>query len=278
MNTSFNMLAISAKTGNKDALEALVRAIQLPVYNIARRMLQNPTDAEDATQEILIKIVTHLGQFRGESLFSTWMYRVATNHLLNQSRRNQDKQQLSFEALSQHIRHGVALASEGPEELYVQDELIEETRRSCTMGMLQCLNPHERMAIILGELLEVNSDEAAAILEISSAAYRKRLSRARQQLVSFVSGNCGIVNPANPCRCHRLAEVKRQVGLLDANALQYEQAHDASSSQALLQAHNPDLDMDCRSIELLRTHPSYTTQSDLAKLIDRIVSAQQQSA
>ena len=92
---------------------------------------------------------------------------MATNHLLNQSRRNQDKQQLSFEALSQHIRHGVALASEGPEELYVQDELIEETRRSCTMGMLQCLNPHERMAIILGELLEVNSDEAACLLYTS---------------------------------------------------------------------------------------------------------------
>lgn len=278
MHNSLNNLAFDARDGNKEALEALVRTIQMPIYNMALRMLQSPMDAEDATQEILIRLVTHLGQFRGESSFSTWMYRVTTNHLLNQRQRRKDAQHMSFDGLSQQIQQGVALADQNPEELYVQDELVEETRRSCTLGMLQCLNADERMVIILGELLEVSSDEAATILDISAAAYRKRLSRARQQLVGFVAGNCGIVNPANPCRCHRLAGVKRQVGLLNPDALLYAQIHDAKSQQALTEAQRPELDMDCRTIELLRAHPGYATRSDLASMIEHIVSAQRPSA
>lgn len=278
MNDTLHNVAINARNGAKDSLETLVRTIQMPIYNIALRMLQDPLDAEDATQEILIKVVTHLGQFRGDSSFSTWMYKIATNHLLNQRQRRKDKQQISFDGLSQQIAQGVALAQEGPEDSYIHDELVEETRRSCTLGMLQCLNADERMAIILGDLLELTSDDGAAILAISAAAYRKRLSRARQQLVGFVANNCGIVNPTNPCRCHRLADVKRKVGLLNPDKLLYKQAHDFQSSHALAEANRSDRDIDCRSIELFRSHPSYVTSNDLASLLERIVSAQQQNA
>jgi RNA polymerase sigma factor (sigma-70 family) len=75
-------LVEQAKEGNREALEQVIETIQDRVYGLAIRMLSNPSDAEDATQEILIKVVTHLAEFRGESAFTSWVYRIACNHLL----------------------------------------------------------------------------------------------------------------------------------------------------------------------------------------------------
>src|SRR5215217_8235521 len=75
-------LVARARDGDRAALEAVLDAVRDGIYNLALRMLWHPADAEDATQEILIRIVTHLGSFRGESAFSTWSYRVAANRLL----------------------------------------------------------------------------------------------------------------------------------------------------------------------------------------------------
>ena len=77
-----------SRAGDRQALERLIEAIQGKVYNLAIRMLRVPADAEDATQEILIKVITHLGEFRSESAFTTWVYRVASNHLLDASQKN----------------------------------------------------------------------------------------------------------------------------------------------------------------------------------------------
>ena len=82
MNTTLEMLVEQAKNGDKKALENVVRGIQDRIYGLAIRMLWHPADAEDATQEILIKILTHLDSFRGESAFTSWAYRIASNHLL----------------------------------------------------------------------------------------------------------------------------------------------------------------------------------------------------
>jgi DNA-directed RNA polymerase specialized sigma24 family protein len=76
-------LVSEAQAGNKDALEQLVRRHQPWIFNIATRMVWRRDLAEDATQEILIKIVAKLNTFRGESQFRTWLYRIAVNHLLN---------------------------------------------------------------------------------------------------------------------------------------------------------------------------------------------------
>ena len=72
-----------AQTGDRAALEKVVGEIQDQVYRLAVQMLWHPEDAEDATQEILIRIITRLGSFKGESAFTTWVYRVACNYLLN---------------------------------------------------------------------------------------------------------------------------------------------------------------------------------------------------
>jgi len=79
-------LAARARSGNRAALEALVQRHQRWIYNIALRMLHHPQDAEDVTQEILLKAFTHLASFEGRSSFRTWLYRIVVNHVLNMKR------------------------------------------------------------------------------------------------------------------------------------------------------------------------------------------------
>src|SRR3954469_1299600 len=80
-------LAEQAKNGDRAALEQLVLRHQAWVYNIAVRMVFHPQDAEEVTQEVLVKAITRLSTFRGDSAFRTWLYRIAGNHVLNMKRR-----------------------------------------------------------------------------------------------------------------------------------------------------------------------------------------------
>lgn len=273
MHDELSALAAAAQGGSKEALDGLMRAIQRPIYNLALRMLQEPADAEDATQEILIRLVTHLANFRGESSFSTWMYRVASNHLLNQRRRDARARGISFEGIAERLSVALASQEDGPDAIYEQAELIEETRRTCTLGMLQCLDPDERLAIILADILEVSGAEAAAIVDVSPAAFRKRLSRARQALVAFVAGHCGIVNPASPCRCHKIARARRAAGGLGTSQPQGVQPLGDAGAEALARAHSADREADERAIALVRAHPTYIARADLAARVERIVTA-----
>src|SRR2546425_12077516 len=86
-----------AAAGERQALEDLVRRHQAWIYNIAIRMLAHPQDAEDATQEILIKTLTRLSSFEGRSSFRTWLYRIVVNHVLNAKRGRAEPVTTGFE-------------------------------------------------------------------------------------------------------------------------------------------------------------------------------------
>lgn len=273
MRTDIQELVTAAQSGNREALEQVASEAQGYIYNLALRMLQNPADAEDATQEVLIKLITHLGQFRGESSFSTWMYRLTSNTLLNLVQRNPVRRQTSFEELSELLETSLTLYTQSPETDYEHTELAEEVRRNCTLGMLMCLNQEDRLSLVLAELLGVSSDEGADILAISPAAYRKRLSRARQSLVSFVSAQCGIVNPANPCRCHKHVQNKLRLGLLDPTNLTYATVHDDCTDLQAKRARQAELSVKERTLALIRAHPSYSARTDCHAMIERILNA-----
>ena len=89
-------LVLRAKSGDRAALEALVGRHQAWIYNIAVRMLYHPQDAEDATQEILVKALTALSSYEGRSSFRTWLYRIAVNHVLNTKRGRLEPARMSF--------------------------------------------------------------------------------------------------------------------------------------------------------------------------------------
>src|SRR5580692_1554574 len=89
-------LVARARSGDRRALEDLIQRHQGWMYNIALRMLYYPQDAEDATQEILVKVMTRLSSFEGRSSFRTWLYRIVVNHVLNMKRGRVEPASMDF--------------------------------------------------------------------------------------------------------------------------------------------------------------------------------------
>jgi RNA polymerase sigma factor (sigma-70 family) len=112
--TPIETVVARAQEGDRAALEAVVDGVRNQIYQLALRMLWHPADTEDATQEILIRIVTHLGSFRGESAFSTWSYRVAANYLLTTRKRRAEREELTFERFAEQLDVGLAPEAPGP--------------------------------------------------------------------------------------------------------------------------------------------------------------------
>jgi RNA polymerase sigma factor (sigma-70 family) len=190
-------LIARARGGDRGALAELVSTVRDLVYNLSIRMLGSPSDAEDATQEILIRCVTNLDAFRGESSFRTWVYRVASNQLLKTRKRAAETRFDSFEAMGEFLEEGIAEDRPALED----QQLVHEAKLICTSQMVLRLDRDHRLAFILGEVLELSSDEGAAVLEIAPEAFRKRLSRARTRMAEFTRGICGLVDESKPCRC-----------------------------------------------------------------------------
>lgn len=204
-----------AQAGDRAALEAVLRAVQPDVYGVALRFLWHPQDAEDATQEILLRVANGFGGFRGESGFRTWCYRVACNALSTMGKKRMEERSLSFDALGEDLAQGLSDDAVAVEVDADRALLLEEVRIGCTLAMLLCLDREHRLAYILGEILELNHRVAAEVLEVSPAAFRKRVSRARASITSFMQRRCGLANPDNPCRCRRRVSTAVRLGRVD---------------------------------------------------------------
>ncbi len=192
----------AARQGNRAALDAIVRAAERPVYNLALRMLANRADAEDATQEILIKIVTHIGTLRDVKAAGAWAMQIAVRDLMNRRKRGRvEAMRLTFEGFAADLDNGRRDLAEGAMTDAETTLALEEVKVGCTLAMLTCLNRPARMAYILGEIFELTDQEAASAMNITPTAFRQRLTRSRKAVTSFVTKTCGVVSGNNPCRC-----------------------------------------------------------------------------
>lgn len=202
-------LARLAIEGNRDAVDRLVRALQSDVYGLALRMLWNREDAEDATQEILVRVITRLAQFDFRSRLTTWVFRVAVNYILDIKKSPVEKLNLTFDQFGEDLVEG--LSDDGPAE-NERSILVEEVKIGCTLGMLQCLDRAHRATYILGEILELPAPEAAQALAVTPATFRKRLQRARERIESFTRKHCGLVSDDAACRCPRRVPAAIRLG------------------------------------------------------------------
>jgi RNA polymerase sigma factor (sigma-70 family) len=268
-------LVDQAKTGDKDALEELVGRIQDRIYRLALRMLYYPADAEDASQEILIRIITHLDGFRGESSFYTWAYRIASNHLLTTRRRRAERWALTFEKYEEAIEYGL---SYGRKRAYDQPEerlLVQEAKLACMQGMLLCLNREIRLAFILGEIFQVTGTEGAQILEITPESFRQRLSRGRKQLRNFLDKNCGVFNPENPCRCQRqLACDIEKRHLIDPQNLLFSVHPCYARENQALESDLSEIGEMQRVAVLFRSHPDYAAPENFVDIVKQLVASE----
>ena len=270
MDLNLEQYVRRAKEGDLQALEEVVCGIQEKIYGLALRMLGHPEDAEDEAQEILIKIITHLSSFREESAFTSWVYRIACNHLLTARKKRYERMGLTFDLLEESVLAGVEntepLTVSGPE----RDVLLEETRVGCMQGALVCLERDVRITVILGEQYGVTSKEGAFILDISPELFRKRLSRGRKSLENFMRKNCGLVNSDNACRCSKQAGGRLKNGLIDMSFVKKEDAATGRSEAISYLGQLAEID---RTVAMYRRYPGYHTPESFTHIMKELISS-----
>jgi RNA polymerase sigma factor (sigma-70 family) len=228
LRTPVDELVTRAKANDREALEILLRRYLPWIFNISLRMLHRHADAEDATQEILIKVMNALPGYRGEAKFSTWLYRIAFNHLLNVKKPKWAASDAicSFAVASAGLRQVPDLDLPDPRTVPVPIEiLIEETGNNCMIGTLLCLDGRQRLVFILGEVFGVSDEVGAEIAEVTPVNFRQILSRARRDLYEYLRDNCSLVNAKNDCKCARKTRAFIQAGFVDQAKLEFTQAH-----------------------------------------------------
>jgi RNA polymerase sigma factor (sigma-70 family) len=254
-------LVMSARQGSRAALERLIRTLQRPVFNLAIRMLGNAADAEDAAQEILIRIVTHLGDIRDAEAASGWAFRIACRHLVHARKRGRlEAQRLTFRAFAADLAEGL---EQLPDEAIGDPEtevLIEEVKIGCTLALLTCLSRPLRAAYVLGEIFELSDREAAFALEIDPAAFRQRLRRARALVTAFVQARCGLVSPAAACRCERRVTQAIRLGRIDKGRPKLAGQAQAGPGIAEVRASIAKLERGREAAALMRSNPDFVTQ------------------
>lgn len=256
-NSDAGLVSLSVR-GDKLALENLIKKHQDYIYNIALRMVFNPDEAKDVTQEVLIKIITKLGSFEGRSSFRTWAYRIVVNHVLNM------KKSLGELSHADNFTRYGQLIDECPDNDFPDNTnysvdskiLVEEVKISCMFGMLLCLDREQRLVYTLGGLMDVSDAVGSEIMEISKDNFRQKLSRARRDLHNFMNNKCGLINKENPCRCSKKTKALIQVGYVNPDNLKFTRSYyfkmDKMAERKVEELVSV-LDEDCN--ELFRSHP-----------------------
>jgi RNA polymerase sigma factor (sigma-70 family) len=262
---SLEELAQLAASGDSDALARLVEEVQHPVYRLALRFLGHPEDAKDASQEILVRLITHLGSCEGRSQFMTWAYTVAVRQLMRTRKRQIEASVKGPETFTAFLDQGMSDRDFTAEEAEYR-LLCAEVRISCTYGMLLCLSRPLRASYILGDAMGLPDTVAAEICGISRAAQRQRLARARQTMRHIIADRCGLVNAANPCRCGRQIESSFAAGILDRENLQFAE-HPRSDAKPIeidtIERAAEQLDLALAMSEVYRSDPSFAAPRDV---------------
>ena len=261
-------VARRAIDGDRDALDRLVRDLQGDIYGLALRMLWNREDAEDATQEILVRVVTRLAQYDFRSKLKTWVYRVAVNYILDVKKSPVERLHLTFEAFADDLAEG--LSTDGPMDAE-RSLLVEEVKIGCTLGMLQCLDRPHRLAYVLGEILDMSGPEAAEALEITPDVFRKRLQHARAAILSFARGYCGLVSDTAGCACNRRVPAALRVGRVSADSFDF--AGTASSFQEI-RALVRQVEETRWALEVHRTNHPRDSSVEFARRLTRALESQ----
>jgi len=239
------------------------------------RMLYRPEDAEDATQAIILKIITHLCQFKSESAFMTWAYRIAVNHLLATKKRDFEHRAESFDDYEAKLNRDCAKEWQELKSEAHQSLAVEEVRISCLQGLLLSLNRGHRLAFILVHILDLSNKQGAQVLGITHAAFRKRLSRARVRLCNFMIKNCRLIDPTNRCQCERIAARDVNNGKLRFDRLMFADHPCRVKHQEIVWDNLQELDQLKRIGAVYKLNTDFQPPDSILKNIKQIISTRQ---
>lgn len=169
------------RSGEESAYEALLERFQSPVYNLVQRLIEDPNEAGDVTQDVFVKVFRNVGSFRGQSSLKTWIYRIAVNEAHNRRR-----------WFGRHKKPEVGLEAEGEGRGYLDhlsdggrspyDLALNKEWRSAIEKALDELNPVFRSAVVLRDLEDLSYEEIADVLDVSLGTVKSRILRGRESL------------------------------------------------------------------------------------------------
>jgi RNA polymerase sigma-70 factor (ECF subfamily) len=166
-----------AREGDQRAFGLLVQAYQKPVFNLTYRMLGNAQEAEDAAQETFLRAYSSLRQYQPEHKFSTWLFAIANHHCIDRLR----KRRVSFVSIDDNpVLENMSGDTPLPEREALQREQSAEMQK-----LLQALEPEYRMPLVLRYWEDYSYEDIAETMEITVAAVKSRLFRARQQIAKL---------------------------------------------------------------------------------------------
>jgi RNA polymerase sigma-70 factor (ECF subfamily) len=165
--------------GDTDAFEILVRRHEKAIFNLVYRMLGNYDDAAETAQEVFLSAYRAIGQFRGESNFSTWLYRIALNHATTRRKSTNLRQKRLVPIDGSDMVDDTQL---GPAETLEKKELRERVQRA-----LNELEPEDATVILLRDLQDIPYEDVARVLKIPVGTVKSRLHRARRALKTHLT-------------------------------------------------------------------------------------------
>lgn len=181
------VLVVSLRARTDQGYETLIDRFQQPVYNLVYRLLNDPADAADVTQEVFLKIFRKIDIFKEKSSLKTWIYRIAVNEAYNHRR-----------WFSRHHQHEVGLTREDNSRVYEStfadsgrtpfDLTLDRETRALVEDALTKLNPNFRAAVVLRDIEDLSYEEIAMILEVSLGTVKSRILRGREALRRILEG------------------------------------------------------------------------------------------
>jgi len=184
------------KAGSEEAYAWLIGEFHQPIYSLVYRMLNDPSDAADTTQEVFLKVFRGMTHFHGESSLKTWIYRIALHEAANRRR-----------WWFRHKSHETPIEPAERDEFPVTgDRLVDphsspfedfahsEVRAAVEQGLYEVPEPY-RTALILRDLEEMSYDEIAEVLQISLGTVKSRITRGREALRDKLSEYVRRVGP-----------------------------------------------------------------------------------
>ncbi len=176
-----------AQNNDINAFEALISEHQTTVYNIALKIMGNPDDAADAAQEALIKVFKNIKKFKGDSKFSTWIYRIAHNVCIDEYRKRKNKNAYVTRSIDEQYDDGENPVLSIPDSsLTPEQQLLRNERLQMLNKAINSLSPISRTAILLRDVKNLTYEEIAEIQKCSLGTVKSRINRARAQLKEII--------------------------------------------------------------------------------------------
>ena len=178
------VLAVRAKDGDPRALEALVERHEQSVRRLARYLLADPQDAEDAAQEALAKLCTRIDQFRGASRFSTWLYSLVANTCRDMGERQRRRRHQPLDAVAERVS-----LERGPHDLAMQRE-----QRQVLALRLADLSADQRQVMVMKDVLSLSYEEIAEVLGMPVGTVKCHAHRGRARMRQAMSPAVEVVS------------------------------------------------------------------------------------